>query len=355
MTTTCFQIDATIIPTKGNLINSLNKISNEISQLSLNGEVELAQKIDSELEQIKKSLLQYFPLSVSYPVFSDMRNPELEWEKIITALQQEYHLYVQTMILDVVSTLIPVNFQISLFGLNIDLLKVISDKEYNAELKLQIAKEVDSFYEMLPDPYKVFGGNYGIDFPTLKADAVWSYLKSKLNNFALNLMHDAFGLLIETFEVIWDPLNLPDLPNLTNLNVEQLVSARVNSWKAKIENMDQTLINKKNELYNDLLTELNSISLVGLTPTNIIGEEIETSVILIEEEIDRTIEALRDFGESYPKKLILDWVDSVMAFFNAIGIGGPISELLILDFNKFLTTVVGFPSCITISDKNNGN
>jgi hypothetical protein len=355
-TTTCFEIDASIIPTKANLINSLNKISNEISRLTLEGEPELAQKIDSELEQIKSTLLQYFPLSIGYPVFGDLRNPELEWEKIITALQQEYHLYVQTMMLDVINSLIPINFEVSIFGLNVDLFALISDKDYNTQLKLQVVEKVDAFYEMLPDSYKAFGGEYGIDYPTLKADAVWSYIKAQFNNFALNFLHDAFGALIDEFKTIWDALGLPSLPDLTDLGVEELVLARINSWETKLENLDETLINKRNELYNDLLEELNSISLVGLSAVSIIGDEIETSVIMIEQEIDRIIEALRDFGEAYPKKLILEWVDTIMEFLDAIGIGSLISDLLALDFSKFLTTIVGFPTCITVTDKSdNGN
>ena len=69
-----------ILPTKGDLTNIFIQLAN-----SQNKEIqELLDEIDS--------LLGNFPITVSKPLYSSLDIPELEWEKKITAILQEYHL-----------------------------------------------------------------------------------------------------------------------------------------------------------------------------------------------------------------------------------------------------------------------
>ena len=87
---------AVLLPTKGDLTNIFIQLANRPEQ-----EIkDLLQEIDD--------LLGAFPISVSSPVFASLTIPEIEWEKRITALTQEYHLYVQVKILELIAEITPI-------------------------------------------------------------------------------------------------------------------------------------------------------------------------------------------------------------------------------------------------------
>lgn len=357
MTTIQIDCPASVLPSKGAIVNALNSAAQIPSQLVLEAkdlvEAEaqkirsVAEEIDAILESAKKVLSIK---GISKPVFNDLKAPEIEWERVITNAIQEYHSYVMSKMLQLIASVIPVNFAIPVLGLSIDIVAYFSNPSYAALLKKQIRDQVDKFYAMIPDAYKMFGGEFGIEFPTLKAEAVWSYIQSLLNKGALQLLHSCFGQLISTFNTIWTPLNLPALPALLNLNVESLVAAKVNAFKAKIAVLGSIDINIKNKLYDELISELESISLAGFNILSILGAEIDEKIVSAERQIERITEALRDFGEAYPKKLILDWMNLVKAFFNAIGLSALV-QWITFTFCDFLK-IIGLSTSISVPNGN---
>ena len=84
--------DSVLLPKPTDLVNIFNNIINQISLLEMNGLEKEAQQLRDLLESIE-NLLGSFPISISDPVFPTITVPEIEWERRITAMVQEYMQY----------------------------------------------------------------------------------------------------------------------------------------------------------------------------------------------------------------------------------------------------------------------
>lgn len=351
MTTTSISLpcDSVLLPKPTDLTNIFNNIINQISLLEMNGLEKEAQQLRDLLESIE-DLLGSFPISISDPVFPTLTVPEIEWERRITAMIQEYHLFVQVKIMEIIDSVLPISFSVPIMGLSIDVVKLFTDPNYKVILKAQIAAEVDTFYALIPDTYKTFDGTYGLEVDDFKAEAVWNYIMSQLNKGALGILHGAFAGLIDKFSTIWETLGLPALPALTDLNVEALIQTRIQAIEAQIKAAPQ---DAKEALRREGLAALEKISLVGFTLMDLLGGEPNDFVESMEKKMDRFKTRLRDFGEEWPKFLILQWMEKVTAFFEAIGLSALVQYITFTfcDFLKIigLPTSIAIPAGITVS------
>ena len=334
-----------LLPKPSDLTNIFNSIINQIALLEMSGLEKEAQELRDLLEGIEK-ILGSFPMSISDPVFPTITVPEIEWERRITAMIQEYHLFVQVKIMEIVNTVLPISFSVPIMGLSIDVVKLFTDPNYKAILKSQISANVDSFYALIPDTYKVFDGTYGLEVNDFKAEAVWNYIMSQLNKGALGILHGAFGGLIDKFSAIWSALGLPALPVLTDLNVEALIQARIQAIEEQIKNLDPKDIDAAEALRREGLAALEKISLVGYSLLDLLGGEPNDFVESLEKRMDRFKTRLRDFGEEWPEFLIKEWMQKVTAFFEAIGLGALV-QWITFTFCDFLK-LIGLPSTISI-------
>jgi hypothetical protein len=313
----------------------------ELEQQILNFR-QTADDIRKRIDQIKDALGN-FPISVTDPVYVGVSIPDLEWERRMTALTQEYHLYLQSKMMEIIDAVLPISFSIPVLGLSIDVVKIFSDAGYRAGLKAQIQQNVDSFHSLVPEPYKSYAGENGIDSDAIKAEITWSYIMGQLKKGGLKILYDAFGGLIDKFKTIWDALGLPALPALTDLNVKGLIEAKIASLRAQLKTAPDDI---KNEIRQAILDAIDSISVVGFGIDQITGGDIETYVTSLEQKIERKLEALRDFGEDWAEYLIRQWMQKVTAFFNAIGLSA-LTQWITFNFCQFLK-LIGVPTSIDI-------
>ena len=328
---------AVLLPTKGDLTNIFIQLANRPEQ-----EIkDLLQEIDD--------LLGAFPISVSSPVFASLTIPEIEWEKRITALIQEYHLYVQVKILELIAEITPINFVVPIpgIGINIDLLKFFTDATYIITLKGQLVNQLNELYALIPDPYKVYDGEYGLVSDDFKLEALFSYIMSQLNKGALGLIHGAAGKLIELFDEIWSALGLPSLPALTSLDIETLIKNRIDSLRDELRDAPDNL---KQDVREQIITSLESLSIpgTGFNLMDILGGTPNEFIISDERRMERFLEGLRDFGENWPKYLIQEWLNTVKKFLDAIGLG-KILDWVMFDFCDFLS-LIGLPKSIDLTN-----
>jgi len=358
-----------ILPTKADLVNMFSQLANLPAQLIAAGQEEVAKQIQDILDEVRELL------SIYDPKFNSLSIPEIEWEIMITRLTQDYPMYVQQKILELISKLVPVDFVINVLGISIDILKIFTPEGIE-DIKKQLSGMTDDmknqiqalkddltlsaadvqkelqklttlrteitnkFWNLLPESYRIFGGDYGLESLELKVEAVWSYIRSKINGGMTGLLTDAFQALIKLFKEIWDLLGLPEIPvPLPDLNVESILQAIIDAWKKKVEQGKAT--------YADLIEELEGISLAGFNLIDLIGGEIEESVVSAERKIDRLMEAARDFGENWPRYLLTKWMETVTKFFEEIGLGG-LLEWITFTFCDFLN-LLGFPKTIDLS------
>jgi hypothetical protein len=372
---------ATLLPTAADLTNIFKQVANipsllqvEVEQIRAQAEsaVQTAvrnaildriapyeqkiQQVRSILDNVEK-VLGNFPVSVSKPVYPGLLIPDMQWERIITALCNEYHLYVQAKIMELIDKVLPINLEIPVLGITINPVKLFSDPEYRAALKAQFAEQAEVFMNLIPEIYRTFEGTLGIFSRGIQADAIFAYIMTKLQNGALSLIYNALGGLISKFKTIWDSLGLPALPALLSLNVEGIITALIGSLKSQLNTLKQRLLNAPAEIAQEIadqilsiqrkiLDTLKSLSIAGFGILDLIGGEIESFVESIEQQIDRLIEVARNFGEIWPQYLIKQWMAKVTAFFNAIGLSA-LTQWITFNFCQFLT-LIGMPKSISI-------
>ena len=319
-----------ILPTKADLVSMFTQLANLPSQLIAAGQEEVAKQIQDILDEVREIL------SIYDAKFQTLSIPEIEWEIMITRLYQDYPMYVQQKLLEIIGKVTPIEFKLNILGIEIDILKIFTAEEI-ANIKTQISEEIDKFWGMLPESYRLFGGDFGLDSLELKAEAVWSYIRSKINGGMTGLLTDAFQALIKLFKIPWDLLGLPDIPiPLPDLNVESILQAIIDAWKKK-----------KDATYAELIESLESVSLAGFTLIDLIGGKIEESIESAEKKINRLMEAARDFGANWPRYLLTKWMELVTKFFEKIGLGALV-EFVTFTFCDFLN-LLGFPKTIDLS------
>ena len=336
--------NGTLLPTKADLVNIFTQLTSLSVDLSI--EEDLRNKVKEVLDDIE-SLLGNFPISLSDPVYGTLVIPELEWERRITALLQEYHLYVQVKILEIIDSVLPVDFEIQVApGLSVDILALFSDPGYRANLKNQICEDLDTYYSLIvPADYRTFAGEFGLDSSDIRCEVTWSNLMGKLNVSALGVLHNILGALIDKFKEIWDALGLPELPDLATIDVEELVREKIESLREDLRNAPDDL---KQEIRDQIESSLLELQIGPFSLEEIIGGELEDKIVSSERKIDRFLEGLRDFGQNWPKYLLLKWMETVKKFFDAIGLGA-LFEWVTFDWCDFLG-LIGFPTTISLPD-----
>lgn len=403
---TTFDLEAELQKIKEDFSKEATELKQQLlsqaEQIKQQAEAELKEQVESILAEVEKikaylekieKLIDSFLASMSDPVYPDLRTRILEWERRITAMTQEYHLYIKTKILELIDSIIPVSFEINVLGLNVDIVKLFTDKDYQAQLKAQIKQDLEKFYAQVEEEYKSFTGYFGLDSSDIKLEVVWSNLIAKLQKGALDLIWGLMGDLIDMFDSIWDALGLPGRPSLINLDVKQMIADAIADFKQQLkdgaaeikakvkekvaalkkaaketaEDVKQQLIQEaekleaqikaKAEEIKEIMSKIEKIlkgfSLSAGSYTfsleEMIGGKIEDAIESIERRIDRYVEALRDFGEHLPERVFLDWVDDIMQFLEEIGLGS-IADWTTFTFCDFMD-LIGVPKTIDLESK----
>ena len=359
--------EGTMLPTKAALTNLFVQIANLPSVLTVEIERirrEIAVEVDEEIrrrllekiapleaaiEQVNsiiskvEKLLGNFPISLSKPIFKGLSIPDIEWERRITALCQEFHLYVQAKLMEIINNVLPISFVVPVLGLSIDIVALFADPSYRATLKAQIAEQIDSLFGLLPDIYKFYDGvKYGVNSIAIRAEILFSYIMAKLQNGALSIIYGAIGGLINKFKTIWDTLGLPSLPALLSIDIGAIIQGAISSLIEQLKNAPDRI---KNEIRKQIIKVIEGISLFGFNLASLIGGEIKDFVISLEEKIHRYIEVLQNFAEQWPMYLIKKFMAKINKFFKLIGLGA-LFQWFTLDFCKFLK-IVGLPTSIS--------
>ena len=260
------------------------------------------------------------------------------------------------------------------------------------------SEHVDRFFSLIPEEFRQFDGEFGVLDEEAKAKLTWKYIKTEIKEYIQQGLVKVFQKLIDKFDEIWDALGLPSLPfsellAIINLDIGALIRAKIDSLKEKfkqtklgkikqindvkkeIEEINKKLENEnlseeertklleelekknaeKKALEDDLLKEvrefnetvlslIEEIQIFGFDITAIIGGKIESFTESVEEKIAEISLELQDFRLNWHKKIMMEWVNLVKKFFNAIGLGA-IFDLLTLTWCDFLK-LIGMPFTI---------
>ena len=295
-----------LLPTPANLSN----LFGGLATMSYRYPDELAD-LKAKLEQIEEDILDIYN-----PKWEKIDIPEKKWDIMMTRLAAEYPMYVQKKILELINSLFPIEFNVTILGISINILEFLEDpSSIRDSLELE---EIDSIYDLIPDEYKVWDKFETADF---KKESVINYIRSEVAKKMNLLMHGGFTGLIGLFSEIWDTLGLPSIPALEELDLEALIRDKTTE-------------------------ELESISIFGYSLNDLLGGEFDNNVDIDEYNKERLLKRAREFAEEWQTYLIKKWMEKVTSFFDAIGLGA-LTQWITFTFCDFLT-IVGFPKTIDL-------
>lgn len=350
----------------------------------------IVSEIEDTVKDIEETIETVSDLFSPWWQKGNIRQLEKEAEDAFTELTQEFHIFIPAKMMEMISKIIPVEFTVPILGLSIDVLK-ISDGAYQEELKAQIsgvteeyttkletlqqdlesgkleqdaydsalgmlddekAKVLDALYMMVPEQYRYFDGEFGVECAEWKAKLTWSYIKNEIMEYCTNSLFKLFDKLIGKFKEIWDALGLPDLPVPLSFDVAEWVRAGIDAVIAKkdkeiqrirdditqlesdVKDFDaqKELEDQLDSIQNDIITEIGELSIPLPSPFNIsindmMGGEIEGKVQCLEDKIHQMVTAARDWKTISMKELLNIWLKKIKKFLSAIGLGKLLSFL----------------------------
>jgi len=369
----------------------------------------IVSEIEDTVKDIEETIENVTDLFSPWWQKGNVRQLEKEAEDAFTELVQEFHIFIPVKMMEMISKVIPVEFVVPVLGLSIDVLKIM-DGDYQAELKAQIAgvteeyttklqtlqedlksgkleqdaydsalgmlddeksKVLDALYMMVPEQYRYFDGEFGVECAEWKAKLTWSYIKNEIMEWVTNSLFKLFDTLIGKFKEIWDALGLPDLPIPLSFDVAEWVRAGIDAVIAKkdkeiqrirdditqlesdVKNFDakKELEDQLDSIQNDIITEIGELSIPLPSPFNIsindmMGGEIEGKVQCLEDKIHQMVTAARDWKTISMKELFNIWLRKIKKFLSAIGLGKLLSflDLTLCD----VMSLIGLPLTIEV-------
>lgn len=392
----------------------------------------IVSEIEDTIKEVEDTIEQFSDLFTPWWEKGKIRQLEKEAEDAFTELVQEFHIYIPVKMMEMISKIVPVEFTVPILGLSIDVLRIM-DGDYQAELKAQIsgvteeyttkletlqadlesgkleqdaydsalgmlddekAKVLDALYMMVPEQYRYFDGEFGVECTEWKAKLTWSYIKNEIMEWCTMSLFKLLDKLIGMFKEIWDALGLPDLPiplsfdmtewvravidmvvakydeeknrilgdldKLQNFDVEQEladaaqdVEDDVKELENKVKNFDaeKELEEQLASLEADIVSEIMELSIPLPSPfdisiQDIMGGEIEGKVQCLEDKIHQICTAARDWKIITMKELFNIWLKKIKKFLDAIGLG-KLLDFLTLTFCDVLE-LIGLPLEIPI-------
>ena len=399
-----FECPAVILPTPANMKNLCMQLAAMPSKILAMLEVQAAtmaqDEIDGLLDEVEKlrEVLDIILEVLDAPNFESIDWPSLRAEIAIDKLFQKFPTYTITTMIKIITEVLPIETEVEVppLGIKVDFLKFVTDPDYKDKLvaeltgmgediKARIAELnpealgdkfmtevnalkgsiIDPLYAILPPEWKSFGGEEGLEIMELKGQAIIAYLESKMSGLGIGLLMDAFAVLIDNFDEIWDALGLPDLPIPLSLDVGAMIAAIVDLEKAKfaaeIEALDikaeagelasEALMGAKTAAFDAMgsamLEGLEGLEIAGFSVLDMIGGNIDDPIECLALKKKRICEEIGRFKDNWQLYLLRKWMELVTSFFEAIGLGA-IVQLIGLDFCTFLG-IIGFPTSIDLS------
>ena len=264
-------------------------------------------------------------------------------------------MFVQKSILEIMATVIPIEFTVPILGIQIDLIALVTDP---SSIKESIKGEVDKLYAMLPEEFQDFKGEFGLESDEYKIEQVFAYIKAEANKAMNALMTGGFSSIIDIFEKIWDLLGLPSfIPGAEfPIDIEAMIKAVVDEQKAKYLGAIEALGDDPSQAAKDALKEelnlgvvdgIENLEMFGFKILDLIGGTWDEAVDSAEFKINRLKEEMNEFKENWYAYLMKKWMETVQKFLDMIGLGA-LMDWATFTFCDFLT-LIAFPKVLDLA------
>ena len=293
-----------------------------------------------------KDTLGAFPLSFAWDGEFDV--PELEWEGRIEAMIEEFKMFPAIKIAEAIAELTPISLELTdpIFGITVDLKKLLEDPEYKGTIVKQMQDKFEELKGMLPDISREnFDGTDGLDSPSLQLNQMFKEMIGELKKMLTESIYYAFEKALIVFKEIWDLLNLDFIPTLVidllTFDVEGFIQGLKDKWKELKKDLNFT------QSFKDYLLGI-ELPLIGFTVGDLINMELgDKQIDMPEWDTQKIISKIGAYFRDLPQKIIEDWMKYASEFLEKIGLKLPIP--IPFTFCAFLE-VIGVPKEINLKN-----
>lgn len=324
------------LPTKKEIVDQFNKIAQlpaklkqQLVEQGEQMEAQVREQIESLIKDIEDLMEKFSDLLSPYWEKGKIRNWQKEAKDAWDELIQEFHIFIPVKMLEMISKLVPVDFNVNILGIDINVLKI-----FTAEEQIRIKKQIAENIPNLPEPFDdLYNGKFGVKCDEWRAKYTWQYIKNEIIQWCTNALHKAFSALIKKFKKIWKKLGLPALPDLLDFDVESYLKDKLESLKDKAR--------------NKIVEELERIEIFGKSLLDIIGGKIDENIVCAEELIADLMRQAKEWFAQWQKELLNQWIRKIKKFLDKIGLG-KLFDLLDLNFCDVLK-LIGIPTTFALS------
>ena len=305
---------------------------------------DVIEQIQGIIDQIEEVMDLIADILSPYWKKGKVRNWQKEADDAWNELIQEYHIFIPTKMLEMISKVIPIGFDVNILGIQINVLKILEAEEQErvvAELsgmtegyiakaeQLQADFEsgkleqdaydsamgmldeekaaiIDKFFSMMPPEYQQYNGQWGVKCEEWKAKLTWQYIKNEIVKWCTNALFAAFDALIGKFKEIWDALGLPDLPIPLGFDVESFIKALIDEAKQQALQYRDDLIAEGEKLVGEIdqiKQDIENAPEKLAEEVNRIKEDIENAPERIEQELEDFKKDLEAKAEEIRKEI----------------------------------------------------
>jgi len=325
------------------------------------------------LDSAEDILGAFSPVLPSQTTNSVRDRPE-EWRRRADDLQENYKLYFQLSLIELLGSFARHILQIPLPFVPGCVVGDLTTSGGRKKIRDTVIAKFDFLKNLVPEPFRsIINGDFGYLNPEESLRNFFSYLLAEFKKLIKNPLFAVFGFLIKKFEEIWDSLRLPPLPAILSLDPAAILNALIEPFKAKIkqeyEKLKSTFQNAKEALQkigsaadylkNQLSKILGSIiekilriqiPIIGITLGDLLGikgfDDLRIGEIVTPQEVlARLANRLANIFEDIVMIILEEWIQKVKKFLDKIGLG-IIFSLVPLTFCKFLK--IAFPAIFSL-------
>jgi hypothetical protein len=343
-----------LIPTKADIVSSLNSAVTLPSMLSIAGLTDEAAAVANALNTAGIAIdASGFPFQLSSPILPTLRIPEIEWERRITALFEDMQALALAQITSEISSLIPdLPLDISILGVDLNILDLASDpagfvSNLAGQLTSQVTDAVNNAVNLvdaqvsivtqfLSSPYQAWANACGVISPDLIGENLISFAVSEVKGKMLDAIDIGINGLFNKFPGDAGALSfslpaVPDIASLATGLVESAVADVKNMALSAVSGAIQNALAPVRALQASIVSAIESVSIFGFSALDIIGGRVGERIRSLERQYHRLVEGLYHFRHNWRRYMTTKFIlEKGRSFFSEIGLDSLIN---IADFN----------------------
>lgn len=236
-----FECTGDILGNPGSLSDfgrGIGSIPGQLSAMVNCLEKDIAAQISGIIEKINKVYEQIKSLTSTVHRFTNLHSSEHEMEQNLIALWNEFKLYIQTAVINILKKIPGLEFLIDLLKVPIPFLHGVTlldtfTPEGRQKIMNAITTQIDSVAKALGMPWSfAFGDSSLLSNPEMRLQAIANRIWHEVEKGLSDVITAAWKKIVSLtgpIKAIWDSLHLPTMPSLTWFDFENLFATFWNS------------------------------------------------------------------------------------------------------------------------------